>query len=211
MSSSRKRGSRWIPAFAGMTIVLFMAHNLQSIAWAVEDLTSIQAAFLKGEYKTVVSQTQRMIPNASSDQWDQLLYLQGVSAFKLRDLPLAKSSLEQLLKKHPQSRLAAQASTALGQINQQMSMPPASQPATPASQPEESFFTVQVGAFSARINAARMQKELQRKGYEAVISELSGQENTLYRVRVGKFADKLEAEKLSDRLRSDGFPAQVKP
>jgi len=177
---------------------------LLTTVFATEDLSSVQGTFLKGDYKAVVLKTMQLIPRASAAQRDELLYLQGVSALKLRDFELARSSLEQLLKDHPKSRFTAQGAVALNYARQQ--------PAKAAPpQPEESFFTVQVGAFSTRTNAVRLQKELQRKGYDALVSESAGAENTLYRVRVGRFANRQEAEKTSDRLRSDGFPAQVKP
>ncbi len=177
---------------------------LLTTVFATEDLSSVQGTFLKGDYKAVVLKTMQLIPRASAAQRDELLYLQGVSALKLRDFELARSSLEQLLKDHPKSRFTAQGAVALNYARQQ----PAKAVPPP---PEESSITVQVGAFSTRTNAVRLQKELQRKGYDALVSESAGAENTLYRVRVGRFANRQEAEKTSDRLRSDGFPAQVKP
>jgi len=212
----RFRGRRFasIAAFAGMTGFFLMVHGLQPIAYAAEEMTTVQGAFLQGDYKGVISKTEKMIPYSSASQRDQLLYLQGVSALKLRDLPLAKSSLERLLKEYPHSAFLDQATSALNEINRQMSQPagqPAGQPASTAFQSDEPQFTVQVGAFSTRANADRLQRGLQKKGYDAFVSESAGAENTLYRVRVGRFTDRHEAEKSCDQLRSDGFPAQVKP
>ena len=67
-------------------------------------------------------------------------------------------------------------------------------------------FWVQVGAFSARGNAARAEKDLERTGEEAVMLEsLDG----LWRVRLGPFDSERTAERARNRVTNDWPGAHV--
>lgn len=95
--------------------ILFVWFLAAAPALAAEDLPALQAAFLRGEYETVVRGTRSLLGEGSGKaETDSLLYLQGVSALKLRDFDLARSSLGRLLEDHPQSTWAGQAWLALG-------------------------------------------------------------------------------------------------
>lgn len=72
---------------------------------------------------------------------------------------------------------------------------------TPQDKPESLPYTVQVGAFTNRVNAASMQNKLSGMGYYAFVTG----ENSTDRVCVGKFADKGTAQKTADDLKKKGI------
>lgn len=75
----------------------------------------------------------------------------------------------------------------------------------------EFYFTVQVGAFAAALNAQRLAAELKRRGYDSAVSRTLVQGREFHRVRVGRFSSRAEAEQEARRLQQDGFPAKVFP
>ncbi len=75
----------------------------------------------------------------------------------------------------------------------------------------EFYFTVQVGAFAAVLNAQRLAAELKRRGYDSAVSQTSAQGRVFHRVRIGRFSSRTEAEQEARRLQQDGFPAKVFP
>ena len=88
------------------------------LAWpnqvqAAKNLPTLQAAFLRGEYEAVADQARAMRAVSSVNQ-DALLYLEGLSAFKLRQLDRSRAVLTQLISRHPKSPWLAQAWMALG-------------------------------------------------------------------------------------------------
>ncbi len=74
-------------------------------------------------------------------------------------------------------------------------------PAASAAEPEEKFYSIQVGSFRKVEQAYRLQDELLRKGYQARIgfSIVEGK-GGWYRVRVGRFADRGSANRTARRL-----------
>lgn len=76
---------------------------------------------------------------------------------------------------------------------------------TPQNKPESLPYTVQVGAFTNRVNAASMQNKLSGMGYYAFVTG----ENSTDRVCVGKFADKGTAQKTADDLKKKGIAGFV--
>lgn len=76
---------------------------------------------------------------------------------------------------------------------------------TPQDKPESLPYTVQVGAFTNRVNAASMQNKLSGMGYYAFVTG----ENSTDRVCVGKFADKGTAQKTADDLKKKGIAGFV--
>ena len=71
--------------------------------------------------------------------------------------------------------------------------------------PQDSIYTVQVGAFADRVNAASMQNKLSGMGYYAFVTST----NSTNRVCVGKFADKGTAQKTADDLKKKGIAGFV--
>ena len=84
--------------------------------FAADDLADVQAAFLRREYGLVASKTQELLNRSASLPKDDLLYLQGISCLKLRDLETARAALNRLLVDYPRSRWFAQASLAAGDV-----------------------------------------------------------------------------------------------
>ena len=74
---------------------------------------------------------------------------------------------------------------------------------------ETLYFTVQVGSFNNKANALKLCDELVRKGYDASIAKLQGEESN--KVRVGKLNTREEAEELAKKLRAEGLPTKVLP
>jgi tetratricopeptide (TPR) repeat protein len=76
---------------------------------------------------------------------------------------------------------------------------------------KDTFYTVQVGAFTNYENAEKFIAQLRSKGYEvySVLCMLSGKK--LCRIRIGKFRTENEAESLKHKLEQDGFYAKVFP
>ena len=79
---------------------------------------------------------------------------------------------------------------------------PVRQPQRQPQQAAADCFWVQVGAFSERDRASRVEKELEEAGETAVI--LSGLDD-LWRVRLGPFDDEIEAERTRNRV-TDAWP-----
>ena len=72
------------------------------------------------------------------------------------------------------------------------------------------YFTIQVGAFTAKRNVLALKNELQRKGYKVyVLKSESGY--TIYKVRVGKYLRRAEAERVTESLVKDGYAARIYP
>ena len=72
------------------------------------------------------------------------------------------------------------------------------------------FFTVQVGAFSRKVNAAGVIDELGREFSSYMVKEKMN-DITLYKVRVGKYPQKRSAEKVCRVLVNRGYPARIYP
>lgn len=89
---------------------------------------------------------------------------------------------------------------------------PVSPPALPSS-PERSHekakpeapdqWTVQAGAFKARAQAERLQKQLASAGFNAYITEKGGEGQAQFRVRVGSFKTREEAARVAERVKAE--------
>ncbi len=66
------------------------------------------------------------------------------------------------------------------------------------------LYRVQVGAFSSEANAERLAQELERKGYQVLVTP-----GSLHRVQVGAFAERGNAEALKQELEDKGYPAAI--
>lgn len=93
-------------------VLLFL---LSSIVFAAEELNSLRAAFLRGEYGQVVTEAQGLLHRKqNSPDKQEALYLKGLSELKVRDLEAARNSLTRLTTEFPQGEFLAQAQMALG-------------------------------------------------------------------------------------------------
>lgn len=76
---------------------------------------------------------------------------------------------------------------------------------------QDTFYTVQVGAFTNYENAEKFITALKAKGYDvySVLCMLSGKK--LCRIRVGRCPTLAEAEALKERLELEGYPSKIFP
>ncbi|MDO8729592.1 MAG: SPOR domain-containing protein [Candidatus Omnitrophota bacterium] len=155
-----------------------------------EELSSLQASFLRGDYSGVVREIRSMEAQGR-DLNDGALYLWGVSALQLDHLEEGRLVLERLMARYPQSPWRVQAQQVLRQGT--------------------FYYCVQVGSFSSERNAERLSSEMKRRGYASEVSEgvLGGK--TFYRVRIGRFASRPEAEVELKKLKQEGFPGRIFP
>lgn len=160
-------------------------------AWAEEELAALQADFLRGEFERVLQNSGQLLEGNTSVSRDELLYLRGVAALKLGEMEVSRDCLGRLVKEHPESRWIGRAKALLER--------------------EDFSFSVQVGAFGTKANAKRLKAELERRGYQAAITETALDGRRLHRVRVGRYAHRQEAQEEAQRLKSEGFPARVVP
>jgi cell division septation protein DedD len=76
----------------------------------------------------------------------------------------------------------------------------------PLAASDQGSYQVQVNALADRPAADHLVRELDGKGYKAVISPAKVGARTLYRVRVGRFATEESARKAVAHLREIGYP-----
>jgi cell division septation protein DedD len=81
---------------------------------------------------------------------------------------------------------------------------PRAAPPSPAPAHGAGPWTVQLGTFSKRENAARLVSGLKSHGFNAAISEASKNGHTLFRVRIGAERDRAAAQRLQGRLQAAG-------
>jgi tetratricopeptide (TPR) repeat protein len=94
-----------------MTTVVFLAMTVE----AGEELSSLRAAFLRGEFGQVVTEAQGFLQRKQSSQlYQETLYLKGLSELKVRDLEAARETLTRLTAEFPQGPFSHQAQMALG-------------------------------------------------------------------------------------------------
>ncbi|MEE8350508.1 MAG: SPOR domain-containing protein [Acidobacteriota bacterium] len=70
-------------------------------------------------------------------------------------------------------------------------------------------YTVQVGAFTAQVDARQILIRLEARGYSSVLMSPS-ETDPFYRVSVGEFSTNQEALRMEDKLGKDGFLTYVK-
>ena len=92
---------------------------LAALLWPVspataEDLTALQASFLRGDYAGVIQEVRHR-EQQGKPLSDGTLYLWGVCALKLNQTEEGRLALQRLMSQHPSSRWRAQGRLALGQ------------------------------------------------------------------------------------------------
>ena len=70
-------------------------------------------------------------------------------------------------------------------------------------------FSVQVGSFKSKSNAAKLASKLSARHYEARVELPAGSSDKLYRVKVGRLSSREEAENLAVKLKRGGCPTRV--
>jgi tetratricopeptide (TPR) repeat protein len=73
----------------------------------------------------------------------------------------------------------------------------------------EKVFSVQVGSFSSKRNAERLNTKLIKAGYDSRVELTGASGDNLYRVKIGRFATKAEAEGMASKLKRDGYSTRI--
>lgn len=79
------------------------------------------------------------------------------------------------------------------------------------SDSDNTYYSVQTGAFSSRPRAESLKNKLTRDGYSAYIENIGTSSAVSYRVRVGKFNKRQEAVELQKKLSAQGYPTKICP
>ncbi|MDD5503768.1 MAG: tetratricopeptide repeat protein [Candidatus Omnitrophica bacterium] len=157
---------------------------------------------------------------------DELLLL-GIadSYFLEKDFDRAGKAYKAMLDKYPSSDYAALAylgsgkalrkqgkwELARGCFNKIIQQYPSSLEAKEAGDyyRRQSFFTIQLGAFSKRENALRYAEALEAKGYAVSVDKEMEGNNVLYKIKRGNFSTLASAESELARLKKDGFSGTI--
>lgn len=201
----------------------FLLLTVVSIAVAGDDLVALQADFLRGEYASVVSRTRQLLDGGDSKESDTLLYLQGISALKLRSLESAQSALKRLLAEYPQSRWAIQGGVALGEAflaaGQSQEAQEVYQKLLKDSRAAPFYPLVGLRLGQVQLRLGRWEEA--RASLEGVVSqvpgspeavqakELLGAEAFYFSVQVGAFGSRANALKVKSECDRRGYQAEV--
>ena len=155
----------------------------------------------------------------------------GDTYFLKGDFAKAKDGYEKLINNYPGTKLRAEAYYRLAQVgyktddaelakeysqklkegfpaNPELKL---SKDLCPIPDSSDFYYTVQVGAFSNKVNAGNLTKKLIENGYPAYVEELSSEGKPSYRVRVGKVSRHQEAQQLQEKLSFQGYPTKICP
>ena len=104
----------------------------------------------------------------------------------------------------PPTQTAAPAAATAPLARAPAAAPTHAAPADKSSEHSAAVWTVQLGTFSSRENAAHLVTSLKSHGFSASIAESTKSGHKLYRVRVGAERDRASAQKLLARLKAAG-------
>lgn len=155
--------------------------GLARVVWKSGD-----AAHAVALYQAVLEQTNPGTPEALAIQYEL-----GQAAKAAAQWELSHATLQGLVTRWPSSFESQMAQQTL--------------------QNSDFGFWVQAGAFGQRENAARLQRELTRRGYTVTVDRTLSEGRAIYRVRLGRFVSRAEAVQTARRLTKSGFPAKVVP
>lgn len=207
------------PALTGLAMSVLLTAGVP--AWAQEDISSIRGAFLREEYETVVRETGREMGRGGAE--DELLYLRGVSALKLRDWDLARSALTRLVEEHPVSPWTPQGWLALGDswmgagrperalavygkvIRERRAGDLAPQALSRLGKAQRELGLWQ----EARSSLEQVTRAAPDSAEAAQAREMLGREDFFFTVQVGSFVTRPNADRLAQELQRRGYPAEV--
>jgi DedD protein len=88
-------------------------------------------------------------------------------------------------------------------------VPRAAPPRDVAADAAHRRWAAQIGSFSSRANAEKLEHRLKAQSFTAYIVASGSGRSLLYRVRVGPLPDRAATERVIARLRKEGLPASV--
>lgn len=169
------------------------------------------------EARTCFEQAAAMTQLPNTAWTEQSMASIGDADMAAHDPAAALKSYSRYLQKYPEGDFADHASAGKSQAMKMLGKPDAPAkpeakttpvPAVtrnysikPATEPSlESRYTVQVGAFSKKEYAKKLETKLRRKGYKATIQEYAGANGVLHQVRIGAYTTKEAAMKAGQLL-----------
>ena len=76
---------------------------------------------------------------------------------------------------------------------------------------KEFYYYIQVGSFSRKTNAAKLQKTLAKKDFDSYINRIVKDNRTFYRVCTGKFKNRENATDILRKLKANGCSGRIYP
>jgi cell division protein FtsN len=165
--------------------------------------------FLRGDYTIAAFQYQELLDKNPKTRLKAGLYLRLAQlGTKTTNQEQEKEYLARLKNEYPLSPEADFKGDlfpqgAAMQFNKNSSMKNITDPAI--------SYSIQVGAFSSNINAAKLAKKLQKNGYQVHIEQASSAGKIIYKVRIGNFSNRQKARELERKLQADGYPTKIIP
>ena len=168
-----------------------------------------QYYFARGLYHTARGSFLNIARSyANSNYRDKARYLAAQCLLAVNEVDSAKVELEELLRDHPDSTIAAAAREDL--LEKDQPIPQAEKSAVVTSSSGEAAYAIQIGAYRERNNAVRQQRVFSQMGYPVRISEKHDGQGILYLVWVGNCRDANEANTLGQEFQKKfGLPFRV--
>lgn len=146
--------------------------------------------YLEGRFDMAGQYYERLLRSFSATGYASMAYLRlGVSQQRQGKWQEAESSFYKLIRDYPLSLEAAEAKACLRK--------------------KADFFSVQVGAFSRKVNADRLCSKLKKKGYDVRVEKSYMKDALIYLVKVGKFNTRFQAQQKAAKLKKEGFSARI--
>ncbi|RMH68722.1 MAG: hypothetical protein D6675_15055 [Gemmatimonadetes bacterium] len=219
LASAEYATQQYTAALTDYQHVIDQYPNCEKTSWAMLGVARTQMRFGKFDqaeltYRQILQQyTDRGVLAAAFYGIGENAELGGRYDFALQ-------SYERVLTDFPTSHEAALAREKVTQLKKTITVPPQSTPppvtphpapvappppATPDSTvPEKTIFTIQVGAFTDRLNAEKQMNHIREIGYSAeVIDRTAENSQTPFLVWVGQFETREEAKHVARRLLED--------
>lgn len=204
-------------------LILFAALLvIPAVPAAGEELASLQADFLRGDYGGVVQEVRRMDRQGMSLN-DGALYLWGVSSLKLNQTEEGRLALQRLMTQYPSSRWRAQSRLALGQswedeardeealkVYEQLAEEDRSGPYFAQALLRVGKVQMRLGQWQESKSTLELLVSRLPQSQEAVAAkDLLRQGTFFFCVQVGSFSAQGNAEKLAAEMKRRGYAAEV--
>ena len=219
-----------------LAIVMFFACAFSGGSLFAQDsgLRNVEVLMLKGAYSQAARECERFLAGRHRAAIESRAhYLLGACLLKEARYDEARKNFDIILQRFPHSKFCDDASLSVANLyllegdSNQASLRygqflrefPRSELSSIARRQQKlckqgspyvgSYFSVQMGCFSNKMNAEKLRDKLINSGYQAYILELPGDE--LYHVRVGKLSSRSQAGSLEQRLKAAGYSTKVCP
>ncbi len=190
---------------------------------AAEELRNLEAAYLRGEYETVLLQAGILLRDGENRS-DELLYLRGMAALQLQDWDLARESLERLVQEHPKSPWAPHGWLGMGDsftssgdfeaalgVYEKFISEGEIGPLAPQSLLRLGKVQRHLGFWDeARGSFERVIREAPESQETAQAKEILESDEFFFTVQVGSFVSQSNAFRLQSELRRRGYSAELR-